>query len=214
MLVCFDLDGTLEDSRADMVAAIQQVRSDLGLPARTYEALVPWVSKGMPKLYAHGFDDADDAVRSQLPKLYAQSYASIIDQRTRLYDGILPMLQALHGKVPMAVVTNKPESLSRLLLEKLGVLTYFVTVIGGDTFDFAKPNPGMLQGALDRSGVTGPCLMIGDSAGDVKMAQAFGATAIWCTWGYHEKLPDLQPDRVVKAPSEVVTFVGSIQSAG
>ena len=124
------------------------------------------------------------------------------------------MLQSLHGTVPMAVVTNKPEALSRLLLEKLGILEYFVTVIGGDTFDFAKPNPGMLQGALDRSGVTGPCFMIGDSAGDVKMAQAFGATAIWCTWGYHEKLPDLQPDRVVKAPSEVVTFVGSIQSAG
>ena len=49
MLLCFDLDGTLEDSRRDMVGAIQRLRSELTLEFRDYDALVPWVSKGMPK---------------------------------------------------------------------------------------------------------------------------------------------------------------------
>ena len=210
MLVCFDLDGTLEDSRTDMVAAIQQVRSDLGLDPRTYERLVPWVSKGMPKLYANGFDDVDETIRTEIPKLYAEAYAQIITRRTCLYDGIHQMLQVLSGTVAMAVVTNKPEGLSRLLLQQLGVLDCFITVIGGDTFSFAKPNPGMLKGAMERSGLTGPCIMVGDSAGDIHMAQAFGAIAVWCEWGYYDRPVDVQPDCTVKEPFEVTDIVESM----
>lgn len=214
MLLCFDLDGTLEDSRADMVAAIQQVRSDLNLEARSDEALVPWVSKGMPKLYANGFDDVDETLRLEIPTRYAYAYEKIIVQQTRLYDGVYTMLEALNSVVPMVVVTNKPERLSRLLLEKLGVLKYFKTVIGGDTFAFAKPNPGMLQGALEISGVEGPCVMVGDSAGDVRMSQSYGATSIWCAWGYYEWLDDVQPDLIVQSPSEVVAFVEALIAKG
>lgn len=215
MLVCFDLDGTLEDSRLDMVQAIQQLRLDLGLEQRTYECLVPWVSKGMPALYANAFDDViDDSVLSTIPDLYAQSYARGIVQNTCLYDGVQTMLQSLDETVAMAVVTNKPEALARLLLKKLGVLHHFVTVIGGDTFDFAKPNPRMLQGALDRSGFSGAaqCIMVGDSAGDVKMAQAFGATSIWCQWGYHDLLSDVQPNIHVESPLEVVSVIESLST--
>ena len=76
----------------------------------------------------------------------------------------------------------------------------FSAVIGGDTFDFAKPNPGMLRGAIDRSGLksTEKCVMVGDSAGDVRMAQAYGAQAVWCEWGYYETLPDVKPDVTVR----------------
>lgn len=118
MLVCFDLDGTLEDSRLDMVQAIQQLRLALGLEQRAYESLVPWVSKGMPALYANAFDDVtDDSVLLAIPDLYAQVYARGIVQNTRLYDGVQTMLQNLDETVAMAVVTNKPEALARLLLK-------------------------------------------------------------------------------------------------
>ena len=154
MLVCFDLDGTIEDSRRDMVGAIQRLRSKLNLDFREYDSLVPWVSKGMPKLYANAFDDViDGKTRNHLPQFYAEEYAAGIIQHTRLYDGVQAMFQSLTGHVTMAVVTNKPEALARLLLDKLDVLHYFSTVIGGDTFDFAKPNPGMLMGAMEMSGL-------------------------------------------------------------
>ena len=214
MLLCFDLDGTLEDSRADMVTAIQQVRSDLKLEPRSYEALVPWVSKGMPNLYANAFDDADDSTRLDIPTLYAQSYSRVIVQQTRLYDGVYSMLQTLSSEVAMAVVTNKPEGLSRLLLEKLGVLKYFKTVIGGDTLAVAKPSPSMLQEALNRSGDDGPCVMVGDSPGDVRMSQSYGATSIWCAWGYYARPDDVQPERIVHAPLDVVAFVEELIAKG
>lgn len=214
MLLCFDLDGTLQDSRADMVTAIQKVRSDLNLEPRSFEALVPWVSKGMPMLYANAFDDADGTVRLEIPKLYAQTYSKVIVQQTRLYEGVYSMLQTLSSQVVMAVVTNKPERLSRLLLYRLGVLKYFMTVIGGDTLTVAKPSPEMLQEAYDRSGANGQCLMVGDSAGDVRMSQSYGATSMWCAWGYYERPDDVQPDLIVQSPSEVVAFVEALIAKG
>ena len=122
------------------------------------------------------------------------------------------MLQSLNGRVTMAVVTNKPESLSRLLLTELDIVQYFSAVIGGDTFDFAKPNPGMLRGALEQTGRagTGQCVMVGDSAGDIQMAQAFGAQAVWCQWGYYESLTDVKPDQTVQTPSDVIKFLDSM----
>ena len=213
MMLCFDLDGTLVDSRRDMVGAIQRLRSELNLDFRDYHALVPWVSKGMPKLYANAFDDINDTqIRDALPVQYAKQYAAEIVQHTRLYDGIHEMLQNLSERVTMAVVTNKPEALSRLLLTQLDVLQYFSAVIGGDTFDFAKPNLGMLRGAIDRSGLksTEQCVMVGDSAGDVRMAHAYRARAVWCEWGYYETLPDVKPDVTVRTPCDVVKLVENL----
>ena len=214
MLVCFDLDGTLEDSRVDMVSAIQSLRDALGLPTRSFEALVPWVSKGMPALYANAFDDVSDVdIRATLPERYAETYASRIADETRLYEGIEDLLAALStlDEVQLAVVTNKPVALSRLLLERLGVLHHFDAVIGGDTFDFAKPNSGMLQGAVEQSGSTGPCVMIGDSAGDVNMAKAFGAHSIWCAWGYYTDLPHVELESTALVPNDVLSIIQSLK---
>ena len=214
MLVCFDLDGTLEDSRVDMVSAIQSLRDALGLPTRSFEELVPWVSKGMPALYANAFDDVSDVdIRATLPERYAETYASRIADETRLYEGIEDLLAALStlDEVQLAVVTNKPVALSRLLLERLGVLHHFDAVIGGDTFDFAKPNSGMLQGAVEQSGSTGPCIMIGDSAGDVNMAKAFGAHSIWCAWGYYADLPNVELESTALVPNDVLSIIQSLK---
>lgn len=216
MLIAFDLDGTLEDSRADMVLAIQRVRADLSLPFRDYEFLVPWVSKGMPTLYAQAFDDLTDlTARQQLPEMYASAYHDVIVNSTVLYEGIAPLLHALknHEGILLACVTNKPEVLSRVLLERLGILDCFSAVIGGDTMPFAKPHPMMLEGAMATSHAEGACIMVGDSRGDVVMAKDFGAVSVWCRWGYHTQLVDAEPDYTVDTPIAVLDLVQSLLPA-
>ncbi len=59
-LVCLDLDGTLEDSRDDMVAAVERVRGRLGLAARPDALIRPNVHRGMPHLYSACFDEITD----------------------------------------------------------------------------------------------------------------------------------------------------------
>ncbi len=179
-LVCMDLDGTLEDSRADIVAAIKRVRVKLGVRQRSGVDLRPHVSRGMRHLYETCFDDCGGL--DAAPDFLADYLANIAVQ-TKLYAGIAETLPVLAERYPLAVVTNKPEEHSRALLEALGVAQHFQTVVGGDSAPAPKPDPVMIRTALERSGHEA-AIMIGDSNGDLRMAAAAGCRSIWCAWGY------------------------------
>src|SRR5437762_2079994 len=93
VLLAFDLDGTLADSRADMTASADRVRAELGLPARPAEAIVPWVERGMESFYRNCFDDyiadGDAAMRyERVRDAYETDYMEHVADGTRLYSGI------------------------------------------------------------------------------------------------------------------------------
>jgi phosphoglycolate phosphatase len=220
-LIALDLDGTLEDSRDDMVAAARRVRAQLGLPAREDALLAPWVNGGMDQLYARCFDDflaGDPARHEQVRRAYEADYLECVAVTTRLYDGIDSALRELAGLGALACVTNKPERISRRLLDALGVGSLFRAVIGGDTCVRAKPDPVMLATAAERCGIapgTGEerarrVIMIGDSAADIALARAFGATSVWCAWGYAAWEGDHPADFVAQAPHDLTQIVAHI----
>lgn len=200
-MIALDLDGTLEDSRDDMVAAVHRVRAARDLPPLEDGAIRPNVSRGMPHLYATCLPELDDA-----PAAYATAYSAGIADSTRLYPGMREALAALPG--PLAVVTNKPEALSALLLEALGVREMFSAIVGGDSCAEAKPSPVMLQEAVERCG-GGPIVMVGDSGGDIRMARAYGCPVVWAGWGYYDTAPG-QPDATASEPSDLPGVVRAL----
>jgi 2-phosphoglycolate phosphatase len=212
IFVGIDLDGTIEDSRADMTGAVHRVRLGLGLPARTDEAVRPWVNKGMDLLYRACFDDyirLNEARLDEIRKRYESDYLENVAVETRLYPGIGAALERLAEAGRLAVVTNKPERISRRLLEVLGVDKFITAVIGGDTCPQAKPDPTVLKEAARRCGFDGfkrRCFMVGDSTTDLRMGRAFGAATIWCAWGY-AKDPGDRPDFVAESPDELPAIV-------
>ena len=207
-LVAFDLDGTLEDSRPDMVAAVDRVRRELGLPPRSYEASVAWVNQGMPQLYAKCFDDFGGPV-AEVQDRYLRAYEEGICDATRAYPGIAAALDVLAGEATLAVVTNKPHRHSQLLLERLGLLVHFATIIGEEDTPEPKPSPKALACAVDAIHPSGTIVMVGDSRGDVRMANTYGARSVWCAYGYYSRadLGDLLPDRVADASTDLAEKV-------
>jgi phosphoglycolate phosphatase len=203
-LIALDLDGTLVDSRADMTAAVHRTRKALGLPARTDEAVTPHVNKGMDQLYRACFDDhlsagGDiEAIRGA----YEADYLAHAADETRFYEGIPQALKDLSELGTLAVVTNKPEAVSRRLLDLLGAGELIRTIVGGDTCGVVKPDPLMLRTAAARTGSSGPAAMIGDTAADIKMGRSFGARTVWCAWGYAAE-PGETPDAVAAAPKDL-----------
>jgi phosphoglycolate phosphatase len=200
-LIAIDLDGTLEDSRNDMVSAARKLRAQLGLPARADAELRPFVNGGMEALYRACFDDylvaSDPATQAQryavVREAYEAEYLANVAIETRLYDGIAAALGELAQLGALACVTNKPERISRKLLDELGVGALFATVVGGDTCAQAKPHPMMLAAAVERARVdtrTAKVFMIGDTEADMQLARAFGARGIWCAWGYVSALKE------------------------
>lgn len=211
-LIGFDLDGTLEDSRADMTAAVHRVRAGFGLAPRSDDAIRPWVNRGMDHLYRACFDDYLAGDEGRLPHVRARYEADYLDHvahDTRLYPGIAESLKQVAAQGRLSVITNKPERISRRLLEALAVDTLFAAVIGGDTCPSPKPDPGVLREAARRCGFDathGRAVMIGDTTADITLGRAFGAATIWCAWGYVDR-PDQQPDLVAAHPDELPDLV-------
>lgn len=208
-LITLDLDGTLEDSRADMVAAIHRVRAGFGLLPRSDAAVRPWVSKGMDNLYRRCFDELlvqGDARYGEIRAAYEADYLAHVADTTRLYAGVAEVLPRLAARATLACVTNKPEHISRALLATLGVADHFATVVGGDSCSAPKPDPVMLRTAVERTGATGPVFHCGDSNGDMVLARTFGATSVWCAWGYYDALEE-PFDRQATVPSDLLGLV-------
>jgi 2-phosphoglycolate phosphatase len=207
-LIALDLDGTLEDSRDDMTAAARRVRARLGVPVRDDAALRPWVNGGMDQLYAKCFDDfiGNQPERVETVRnAYEADYIAHVAVATKLYDGIAAALAELRQLGQLACVTNKPERISRQLLDELGVGELFGTVVGGDSCVEAKPHPMMLDAACERLGFdsrAGRVFMIGDTAADMQLARSFGATGIWVGWGYVASI-DAPHDFDARTPSEL-----------
>ncbi|MCA9713161.1 MAG: HAD-IA family hydrolase [Myxococcales bacterium] len=212
-LIALDLDGTLEDSRDDMVAAALRVRAAFNLPERPGDEFRDHVNRGMPHLYAVCFEELLEAPEqhARARAAYDADYAAHIADSTRLYDGMAAALAELAALGRLAIVTNKPEGLSDTLLRALGVRARFAVVIGGDSCAEAKPSPLPLRTAAARAGVDptsgARVFMIGDSAGDVRCGRAAEATVIWCAWGYNDAPGELTPDYTAQHPRELADLV-------
>jgi phosphoglycolate phosphatase len=214
-LIGLDLDGTLEDSRNDMTAIVHRVRAGLGLRPRATEAVRPWVNKGMELLYRACFDDyiqQNDARLDEVRKRYEADYLENVAVETRLYPGISESVSRLADLGRLTVITNKPERISRRLLEVLGIDKFIGAVIGGDTCPKSKPDPMLLEEAARRCGFDkkkGRAVMIGDTEADMKLGRAFGATTIWAVWGYMDQIKTA-PDFTAKTPADLPAIVQSI----
>lgn len=211
-LIGFDLDGTLEDSRNDMTAAVQRVRTGLSLAPRADAAIRPWVNRGMDQLYRACFDDyfnGDESRLAAVRERYEADYLANVAHETALYPGIADSLARIAERGRLAVITNKPERIAARLLEVLGVGKHFSAIIGGDTCPKGKPDPIVLSEAAARCGfAAGPSrsVMIGDTAADLLLGRAFGAATIWCAWGYLDR-PGEQPDFVAADPAQLPDLV-------
>jgi phosphoglycolate phosphatase len=211
-LIAIDLDGTIEDSRDDMVSAARRVRAALALPPRPDSALRPHVNGGMDHLYRSCFDDylAEDPERyARVRSAYEADYLANVAIETRMYSGVGAALAELSQLGTLACITNKPEQISRQLLDELGVYQLFKTVVGGDSCEHCKPHPIMLTTAAERCGLGAGkhrAIMIGDTQADVQLGRAYGAKTVWCAWGYVDALED-PADAEAHTPADLVRIV-------
>ena len=186
--VLFDLDGTLVDSLEDLTDAVNHMRTSLGYDTITSATVRGMVGNGARNLVQRALDsDADELIEQGLT-LFTDFNRNHIADKSRLYPGMKDALEMLAERgIPMAVVSNKNENLSRLILEALGIDHFFARVCGGDTYPERKPSPLPLLRVMDNLGYRpGQTVMIGDSINDIQAGRTAGIATIGCTWGYGE----------------------------
>ena len=192
-LVVFDLDGTLIDSRRDLADAANALIEERGGAPLAIDAIAAMVGEGAGLLVTRALTRAGIApdLALDLPRFLA-----LYDQRllahTALYEGVGDALTSLAARLPLAILTNKPQQPSEVILRGLGISDRFAWVIGGDTAFGRKPSPAGLLELCRRAGVApGTTTMVGDSAIDLGTARAAG-TQCWIA-GYGFGFPTVAP---------------------
>lgn len=186
--VVFDLDGTLADTSADLIAAANACFRGLGHGDLLDQTDALTALHGGRAMLRLGFGRlgtvSETLVDAQYPVLL-KAYAGAIDRHTRMYPGAVEAVQALRGAgYATAVCTNKPEGLAETLLQRLGVRDLFAALVGADTLPVRKPDPAPLVEAIRRAGGDARrALLVGDTATDRDTGRAAGVPVALVTFG-------------------------------
>ena len=207
--VAFDLDGTLVDSQRDLANAANALVRELGGTPVADGDVAAMVGEGAAVLVRRVLTAAslDPAVPGALPR-FLELYDERLTEHTIPYDGMVDLLRELHGRLPLAVLTNKPQRATDRLLEALGLRAFFQHVIGGDTAHGRKPDPAALLHLCAELGVApAEAVLIGDSPIDLHTARAAGTQVILVRYGFGFRFsPEaLQDTPVVDSAASLAT---------
>ncbi len=212
-LLVFDLDGTLIDSRLDLIHSVNAMLRHLGRPALDGDIIASYVGDGAPALVrrALGDADADNEALFQGALEYFLGYYRVHKlDHTTVYEGIPEVLARLANSSngvprPMAVLSNKPVNPSRDILRALGLGDFFVRVYGGNSFTTKKPDPLGVRTILQEAGVAADeALMIGDSAINVLTGRNAGLWTCGVMYGFAPRtLEEVPPDVLIETPREL-----------
>jgi pyrophosphatase PpaX len=205
-VVLFDLDGTLVDSGAIILASMKHAATTvLGREIPDAELMA---AVGGPGLVAQM--EALDAARvDELVRVYRE-HNEPLHADLEPCAGIEPTLDLLREEGRrLGIVTAKRHVTVQLAFDVLPRLeAYFDVVVGADDTRRHKPDPEPILHALDMLGAApAEAAYVGDSPFDVQAARAAGAFAVAVTWGRihdEERLLREQPDALVHDAQELL----------
>jgi len=189
--VIFDLDGTLLDSLEDLADSMNVVLGNAGFPIHGVESYKYFVGDGMEKLVLRTLPEKHrdiETIKKCMEKIQ-EEYAKRWNIKTKPYDGIANLLDVLTEKsIHMAVLSNKPDNFTKLIVKELLPKWEFKAVYGQRESTPRKPDP---TAALEIAGILGlqsrEILYLGDTGTDMQTASNAGMYAVGALWGFREK---------------------------
>ena len=181
----FDLDGTLIDSKRDLIRSVNAMLHQMGREQIHEDTISGYIGHGAPRLVSQALGiNATEAERERALKFFLVYYEDHKMDSTCAYPGVPEVLQQL-AAFPMAILTNKPVRISVRILETLGLAKYFSAVYGGNSFETKKPDPFGAQTILREFGAAPlEAILIGDSEVDVQTARNAGTLAAAVNYGF------------------------------
>jgi len=211
--VLFDLDGTLLDTANDLGAALNYVLSEYDLPHIAREIYRPVASDGALGMLTLGFKEKlADFEYEVLRNKFLNYYQENIAHHTCLYDGVGDLLTHLNlNNISWGIVTNKPESLTNLLLPHFELLSQCKVMVGGDTLTERKPHPAPLLYACQKIKVPAEnCLYIGDAIRDIQAGNSANMSTVVANWGYiksQDNTKEWQANYLCNNPKEIISLL-------
>lgn len=214
--ILFDLDGTLLDSLDDLHDAVNRSLAAFGFPLRTREETRLSVGNGVGRLMALSLPGGENnRAFADCLAYFRKDYGENSRNKTRPYDGVLPLLTALREKgIFIGVVSNKFDSAVKALCS-----FYFpglVDIAVGEREGIRrKPAPDALLWAIGELGVSKErCLYVGDSETDILTAKNASLPCLSALWGFRDRktLEEAGGTVFLERPDEVLNYLFSVSS--
>ncbi|MDX2194592.1 MAG: HAD-IA family hydrolase [Gemmatimonadales bacterium] len=208
-IVLFDLDGTLIDSVALILGSFRHTEQVHAIPPKTDDEWLAGLGTTLRTQFAPY--DGVYGTMEELIATYRSYNLTHHDAMVTVYDGVVPMLRALHGGGHrLGLVTSKAHAGARRGLRLAGVEELFEVVVGADDVTQPKPHPEPVHTALARHGATvADAVFIGDSTHDMHSGRAAGVATAAALWGPFDRahLSASAPDHWLERPDDVLRLV-------
>jgi phosphoglycolate phosphatase len=186
-LIIFDLDGTLVNTIRDITNALNYALTSVGRKPITVDEAKHLVGEGITRLIEKIIGDNGVTERDEIIKKFLSYYGEHLVEFSYIYPNVTETLEVLK-EYRKAVISNKRESLSRQLLEKLDLLRYFDIVVGGDTAPERKPSPVPVRHVLKQLQVRPEdAVIVGDSNFDIEAGKKSGVRTVAVTYGFRDR---------------------------
>lgn len=201
-LVIFDVDGTLVDSQAEIMAAMTRAFQSEGIALPPRGAILSIVGLSLDEAFAVLCPQNDAPQRARLVEAYKAAFQQLRSDNLEmgpLFPGARAAIDALAAQdhTLLAVATGKSRRGLDKVLERHDLQGVFHSEQVADHHP-SKPHPSMILTALNETGVSAQkAVMLGDTTYDMDMARAAGIKKIGVTWGYHAA-DTLQPDVMIE----------------
>jgi phosphoglycolate phosphatase len=207
----FDLDGTLIDSSADLLAATQHALTDNFNPHKPFTDVIALGSRAM--LNQMALTQLSEQQLDAAQQIFLQYYSNNLDKHSVFYPDLDKLLLDLqHQKIPHGIVTNKSFALSQKLMGRL--LPQWDGVIIGDQMEngcLPKPAPDRILKALELTQMNAEnCFYFGDYPSDIEAAKRAGCHAVALKFGFYDgnnPPENWGADTVIDTPKQLIDFI-------
>lgn len=211
--VLFDLDGTLLNTLADLGDSMNAVLARQGFPQHDLAAYKYFVGEGMANLVRRALPEArhGDEVVSRCIAEMGLEYGRRWRDKTRPYAGVPELLDGLAARgIKLAVLSNKPDDMTRLAVRELLPRVRFDEVRGEREDTPRKPDPASALEIARQLGVQPEAfLYLGDTGTDMLTAKAAGMYPVGALWGFRtaEELSANGAQALLSQPHELLWFL-------
>jgi phosphoglycolate phosphatase len=217
--VVFDLDGTLIDSRGDIVAAVNHALVSVGRPPQSGTSIVRFVGDGARSLCARAaqLNELSEEV-DRILDAFTRYYVEHPIDFTRFMPGAQETMEALGemSELPLGICTNKPRATTDAVLAALGIRTRFRAVCAGGDVSEKKPAPGpLLHLAKALRLPIQSVVMVGDGPQDIECAKRAGCRSVAVDGGFssRERLLAARPDVTLQSLLELPDVIARWRDA-
>lgn len=206
-LIVFDFDGTLADSEASIIEALNLVALDMGLSGVDRSGARQGIGLPLQRTIEMGLGLESEKISEGI-ELYRKHYNEVAFSSTSLFPGVKETLDLLRQDYLLAIASSKSRHGLIAMMRHLGIFEIFSFIAGSQDVQQAKPAPDMVLLALENLHIPAQeCLVVGDTVYDIEMGRRAFADTCAVTYGTNsaDELRRLDPTFIIDSFAHVIS---------